>query len=68
MTNVVYINMCLPEEVLMDNIGAQISRLKTIVGRRDYPNKGNDILDQIEAVDAAIQELEDFCEKKWSND
>ena len=60
MTNVVYINMTSRKDVLMDEIMFQIHRLRNIVGRREYQNQNDDIREQIDMVDEAIERLEDY--------
>jgi len=60
MTNVVYINMTSRKDVLMDEIMFQIYRLRNIVGRREYQNQNEDIREQIDKIDEAIERLEDY--------
>lgn len=61
---VIYMNLTSHEDVLMDKVAAEISRLKLIVGRRDYNGKWDDIIRQINNVDDAIQALEDYVTDK----
>lgn len=61
---VIYMNLTSHEDVLMDKVAAEISRLKLVVGRRDCNSKWDDIIRQINNVDDAIQDLEDYVTDK----